>query len=65
MRLGLLSFPRGYRAEAGKLADICGGNAEENADDKRGLERETGPCRDVVLMNAAAALFVGKGGDAA
>ncbi|MDP2181644.1 MAG: anthranilate phosphoribosyltransferase [Actinomycetota bacterium] len=42
----------------GTLADIAGGNAEENARLVRAvLEGEHGPRRDVVLMNAAAALL--------
>jgi len=42
----------------GTLADIAGGTAEENAGITRKiLEGERGPARDVVLMNAAAALM--------
>jgi anthranilate synthase/phosphoribosyltransferase len=42
----------------GTLADIAGGDAAENAEIVRGiLEGAHGPRRDVVLMNAAAALL--------
>lgn len=52
--------PEDIGLKRGKLADICGGNAEENARmTKDVLSGKPGPCRDVVLMNAAAALFVG------
>lgn len=52
--------PEDIGLKRGKLADICGGNAEENARMTREvLSGKPGPCRDVVLMNAAAALFVG------
>lgn len=44
----------------GELKDIVGGSAEENARITREvLSGRPGPCRDVVLMNAAAALLVG------
>jgi anthranilate synthase component 1 len=52
--------PEDIGLKRGKLADICGGNAEDNARMTRDvLSGKPGPCRDVVLMNAAAALFVG------
>jgi len=44
----------------GKLDDITGGSVVENARIMRGVLRgDPGPCRDVVLMNAAAALLIG------
>jgi len=44
----------------GHLEEILGGNAEENARITRDvLSGSPGPCRDVVLMNVAAALMVG------
>jgi len=51
----------------GTLADIAGGDAAENAEIVRGvLAGEHGPRRDVVLMNAAAALMAaGKAADLA
>lgn len=50
--------PESVGIARGTLADIAGGNAEENAAIVRALlEGEHGPRRDVVLMNAAAALF--------
>ncbi len=51
----------------GTLADIAGGDASENAAIvRRVLEGEHGPRRDVVLMNAAAALLAaGKAADLA
>jgi anthranilate phosphoribosyltransferase len=43
-----------------KLSDLKGGNAEHNAAAIRAvLAGETGPFRDIVLLNAAAALIVG------
>lgn len=52
--------PEDLGLRRGKLADICGGTAEENARiTKDVLTGRPGPCRDVVLMNAAAALMVG------
>jgi anthranilate phosphoribosyltransferase len=40
-------------------ADLRGGDSVENADLlRRILDGEKGPCRDTVLMNAAAALVV-------
>jgi anthranilate phosphoribosyltransferase len=48
-----------------KKEDLVGGNAEENAKITIGiLEGEKGPKRDIVLLNAAAALVAGdKAGD--
>ncbi|MEY9211897.1 anthranilate phosphoribosyltransferase [Thermobifida halotolerans] len=54
-----LGFPRG------SAADLRGGDAEDNAEAVRRLVRgETGPVRDAVLLNAAAALaaFTGLSG---
>lgn len=52
--------PADFGLEQGKLADIIGGAAAENARMTRNiLSGQPGPCRDVVLMNAAAALVVG------
>lgn len=52
--------PEDVGLKRGRLADICGGNPERNACMTRDvLSGKPGPCRDVVLMNAAAALFVG------
>jgi anthranilate phosphoribosyltransferase len=43
------------------LADLTGGTPAENADAlRRLLQGETGPYRDVVLLNAAAAFLVGE-----
>jgi len=42
------------------LADLAGGDAAENARILRSvLEGETGPARDIVLLNAAAAIYLG------
>jgi anthranilate phosphoribosyltransferase len=52
------------RSEA---AQLCGGDAETNAGVLRGvLAGEPGPCRDIAVLNAAAALMVaGKASDLA
>jgi anthranilate phosphoribosyltransferase len=43
-----------------ELAEIAGGTPDENADVTRTvLAGETGPHRDIVLLNAAAAIYVG------
>jgi anthranilate phosphoribosyltransferase len=49
------------------IADVAGGNAEENAGIVRAiLGGESGPRRDIVLLNAAAALLAaGKAADLA
>lgn len=53
-----LVTPESVGLARGTLADIAGGNAAENAAIVRAvLEGEPGPRRDVVLMNAAAALL--------
>jgi len=45
-----------------RVKDLRGGTAEENAEITRAvLSGEQGPRRDVVLLNAAAALVVGGG----
>jgi len=50
--------PESVGIARGTLADIAGGNAEENAVIVRSiLGGETGPRRDVVVINAAAALL--------
>jgi len=50
--------PESVGIARGTLADIAGGNAEENAGIIRAiLAGETGPRRDVVLLNAATALL--------
>ena len=51
--------PEDVGLQTARASDISGGDAEENARIiRRVLEGETGPRRDVVLMNAAAAFFV-------
>ena len=59
--------PESVGIARGTLADIAGGDADENAAIVRAiLAGETGPRRDVVLMNAAAALVAaGKAADLA
>jgi anthranilate synthase/phosphoribosyltransferase len=59
--------PESVGIARGTLADIAGGDAEENAAIVRAiLSGESGPRRDVVLMNAAAALLAaGKASDLA
>ena len=59
--------PESVGIARGTLADIAGGDAEENAAIVRAiLSGESGPRRDVVLMNAAAALLAaGKAADLA
>jgi anthranilate phosphoribosyltransferase len=52
--------PETFPLQAARLEDLAGGDRESNASLIRGLLRgdEKGPRRDVVLLNAAAALFV-------
>ena len=51
--------PEEFGVERGSLADLAGGDAVENAAIIRAvLNRERSPRRDVVLLNAAAALVV-------
>ncbi len=53
--------PEDFGFERAMIEDIRGGNAEENAAIIRSLfEGEKGPKRDILLINAAAALYVGK-----
>jgi len=53
--------PEDLGLKRGQLSEICGGTAEENARITRAvLDGQPGPCRDVVLMNAAAALAAGE-----
>jgi anthranilate phosphoribosyltransferase len=52
--------PEELGVAAGSLADVAGGTPEENATAARSvLEGESGPRRDLVLLNAAAAIYVG------
>ncbi|MGB9791031.1 MAG: bifunctional anthranilate synthase component II/anthranilate phosphoribosyltransferase [Thermacetogeniaceae bacterium] len=52
--------PEDLGLKRGRLEEITGSTAEENARIVlEVLKGEPGPCRDVVLMNAGAALFVG------
>jgi anthranilate phosphoribosyltransferase len=53
--------------ERSEAEDLCGGNAETNAGVLRDvLAGEAGPCRDIAVLNAAAALMVaGKATDLA
>ena len=47
-----------------ELADVAGGSPEENAAITRAvLAGEEGPARDLVILNAGAAIFVGGGAD--
>jgi anthranilate phosphoribosyltransferase len=51
--------PEQFGIPVSTLEDIKGGDAGENADIiRKVLGGEPGPCRDVVLLNAAAALYV-------
>jgi anthranilate phosphoribosyltransferase len=52
--------PGAYGLEAGELEDVAGGSPEENAAATRAvLGGERGPRRDLVLLNAGAAIYVG------
>lgn len=56
--------PEDFGFEAAKIDDIKGGDAVENAAIiRRLLGGEKGPKRDILLINAAAALYVGKKAD--
>jgi anthranilate phosphoribosyltransferase len=58
-RFGLRA--RDFHVEECAPADLRGGDSIENADLlRRVLDGEPGPCRDTVLMNAAAALVVAR-----
>jgi anthranilate phosphoribosyltransferase len=51
--------PAGFGLEPVSGADLAGGDAEANASLVRGiLDGERGPHRDIVVLNAGAALFV-------
>jgi anthranilate phosphoribosyltransferase len=53
-----------YGLETAAPADVQGGSPEENAaTTRRVLAGEPGPARDLVLLNAGAAIFVGGGAD--
>lgn len=53
--------PRDYGMTLAKKADIVGGTAEDNAKITMDvLNGEKGPARDIVLLNAGCALYVGK-----
>jgi anthranilate phosphoribosyltransferase len=55
--------PEEFGLERADCAEIRGGNAQKNADIIRGiLSGDTGPCRNVVVLNAAAA-YVAAGRD--
>ena len=52
--------PQYFDFREASLAEVKGGTPEDNADVlRRVLNGERGPCRDVVVMNAAAALLAG------
>ncbi|MFZ7102856.1 MAG: anthranilate phosphoribosyltransferase [Peptococcaceae bacterium] len=52
-----MMVPEDFGFSRRKLADVRGGNAQENADiTRRVLEGEKGAARDVVILNAAAAI---------
>lgn len=57
--------PEDFGLSRRKLSDIRGGNAIYNAEiTRRVLEGEKGPCREIVLLNAAAAIVAaGAAGD--
>lgn len=53
--------PEEFNMKRGSLEEIAGGEPKENADIiLKILKGEKGPKRDIVVLNAAAALFVGK-----
>lgn len=54
--------PEDFGFERAELGDVAGGTPEENAAATRAvLEGERSPRRDLVLLNAAAAIYVGGG----
>ncbi|MGB0120699.1 MAG: anthranilate phosphoribosyltransferase [Solirubrobacterales bacterium] len=56
----ILVDPREYEIELADLSTVAGGTPEENATATRAvLEGERSPRRDLVLLNAAAAIYVG------
>ncbi|MDP6977310.1 MAG: anthranilate phosphoribosyltransferase [Myxococcota bacterium] len=51
--------PKALGLGIAKPADLAGGSPEENAEITRGvLAGEEGPCRDIVVLNAGAAIWV-------
>ena len=57
--------PKDYGFEVSSIDQVSGGSAQENADIIRGIlkRRIQGPARDVVVLNAAAALHVADKGE--
>lgn len=56
--------PMDYGFELGNTKDIIGGNADENSKIILSiLKGEKGPRRDIVILNAGAAIYVGKKAD--
>ena len=57
--------PKDYGFEVSSIDQVSGGSAQENADIIRGIlkRRIQGPARDVVVLNAAAALHVADEGE--
>ncbi len=56
----IIVHPRDFGMETADLSDVAGGTPEENATATRAvLEGERSPRRDLVLLNAAAAIYVG------
>jgi anthranilate phosphoribosyltransferase len=56
--------PGDFGFAAAELDDIAGGSPEENAAATRAVfDGESGPRRDLVLLNAGAAIYVGGGAD--
>src|SRR5262249_62099365 len=52
--------PEDFGMPRAAITDLLGGDREQNAEIIRGiLDREQGPRRDIVLINAAAALVAG------
>lgn len=53
--------PRDYGIELSPIESVVGGDSSENAEIMKGILRgEKGPKRDIVLLNSAAALYIGK-----
>jgi anthranilate phosphoribosyltransferase len=53
--------PRDYGIELSPIEMVVGGEASENAEIMKSVLRgETGPRRNIVLLNSAAALYIGK-----
>ena len=54
-------YPEEYGIKRALLKDICGGSAKDNAATILNiLKGEKGPKRDIVVINTAAALYIGK-----